>query len=231
MTITAAFEPQVHVRALTKTEKVMTRAMLTAWQAPMFDIVVEIDMQHALDQRRSGVTVTDVILGACAAALVRFPGINAIYRDDAVHEHAQANVGLAVASDRGLTVPVIHGADRLSLDEIAESRRRLVGKVREGTIAVSDVIGGTFTVSNLGMFDVKQFTAIINPPQVAILAVGSTRMSYVWNDGAPEWRQISEFTLTCDHRAVDGALAARFMAALKALIEGSGGAHEIPAKG
>jgi pyruvate dehydrogenase E2 component (dihydrolipoamide acetyltransferase) len=220
MTITAALEPEVNVRALTKTEKVMTRAMLTAWQAPMFDIVVEIDMQHALDQRRSGVTVTDVILGACAAVLVRFPGMNALYRDDAVHEYTQANVGLAVASDRGLTVPVIHGADKLSLNEIAEARRQLVGKVRDGKIAVSDVVGGTFTVSNLGMFDVKQFTAIINPPQVGILAVGSTRMCNVWNDGAPEWRQISEFTLTCDHRAVDGALAARFMSALKATLEG-----------
>lgn len=220
MTALLEQDPQVTVRALTKTEKVMSRAMQTAWSAPMFDIVVEIDMQHALDQRRPGVTVTDVILDACAQTLIRFPAMNALYRDDAVHQYAVANVGLAVASPRGLTVPVIHGTDSLSIEGIAERRRALVERVRAGSITVAEVIGGTFTVSNLGMFDVKQFTAIINPPQVAILAVGSTRMCNVWNDGAPEWRQISEFTLTCDHRAVDGALAARFMGELKTRLEG-----------
>lgn len=220
MTALLEQDPQVTVRALTKTEKVMSRAMQTAWSAPMFDIVVEIDMQHALDQRRPGVTVTDVILDACAQTLIRFPAMNALYRDDAVYQYAVANVGLAVASPRGLTVPVIHGTDSLSIEVIAERRRALVERVRAGSITVAEVIGGTFTVSNLGMFDVKQFTAIINPPQVAILAVGSTRMCNVWNDGAPEWRQISEFTLTCDHRAVDGALAARFMGELKTRLEG-----------
>ena len=211
MTTTTSIDSRTTTRALSKTEKVMARHMATAWQAPMFNIAVEIDMQHALDKRRAGVTVTDVILGACAQVLVRFPGVNA---------HFQGDAGLAVASDRGLTVPVIHGADKLTLDEIAERRKTLVGKVRDGSIAISDVLNGTFTVSNLGMFDVKHFTAIINPPQVAILAVGSTRMCQVWNDGDPQWRQISEFTLTCDHRAIDGALAARFMSALKATLEG-----------
>lgn len=220
MTALLEQDPQVTVRALTKTEKVMSRAMQTAWSAPMFDIVVEIDMQHALDQRRPGVTVTDVLLDACAQTLIRFPAMNALYRDDAVYQYSVANVGLAVASPRGLTVPVIHGTDSLSIEGIAERRRALVERVRAGSITVAEVIGGTFTVSNLGMFDVKQFTAIINPPQVAILAVGSTRMCNVWNDGAPEWRQISEFTLTCDHRAVDGALAARFMGELKTRLEG-----------
>lgn len=229
--MTVMQELQPNVRPLTKTEKLMSRAMQTAWAAPMFDIVVEIDMQVALDQRRPGVTVTDVILAACAAALVRFPAMNALYRDDAVQEFAMANVGLAVASPRGLTVPVIHGADALSLDEIAARRRALVDKVKAGSITVAEVVGGTFTISNLGMFDVKQFTAIINPPQVAILAVGSTRMCHVWNDGAPAWRQISEFTLTCDHRAVDGALAARFMGLVKAILEGRDQAPETTLKG
>ena len=218
MTLTQ--DPQATVRPLTKTEKLMTRAMLTAWAAPMFNIVVEVDMQAALDLRRPGVTVTDVILDACAKALIRFPAVNAHYRDEAVHQFASANVGLAVASPRGLTVPVIHGADALTLDQIAERRKALVEKVRAGSITVAEVVGGTFTVSNLGMFDVKQFTAIINPPQVAILAVGSTRTCHVWKDGAPQWRPISEFSLTCDHRAVDGALAARFMGAVKATLEG-----------
>lgn len=213
--------PQPNIRPLTKTEKLMSKAMLAAWSAPMFAVVVEVDMQSALDQRRPGVTVTDIILAACAKALIRFPGINALYRDDGVHEYATANVGLAVASPRGLTVPVIHGAHAMTLDQIAERRRALVDKVRAGAISIAEVVGGTFTVSNLGMFDVKQFTAIINPPQVAILAVGATSTRQVWNNGDPKWRPIAEFSLTCDHRAVDGALAARFVGAIKASLEGT----------
>lgn len=220
MNMNISTNPQGHTRSLTKSEKVQARHMATAWQAPMFNIVVDVDMQHALDQRREGVTVTDIILADCAKVLVQFPAVNALYHDDAVHEYGQANVGLAVASDRGLTVPVIHGTDSLSLDEVAERRRALVSKVREGGLAISDILGGTFTVSNLGMFDVTQFTAIINPPQVAILAVGSTRMCQLWNDGNPQWKKVSSFSLTCDHRAIDGALAARFMSALKATLEG-----------
>ena len=215
--------PQPTIRPLTKTEKLMSRAMLAAWSAPMFAVVTEVDMQAALDQRKPGVTVTDVILSACAKALIRFPAINALYRDDGVHEYATANIGLAVASPRGLTVPVIHGADAMTLDQIAERRRALVDKVRAGSIAIAEVVGGTFTVSNLGMFDVKQFTAIINPPQVAILAVGATSTRQVWNKGDPQWRPICEFSLTCDHRAVDGALAARFVGAIKTLLEGRDG--------
>src|SRR3990167_3381615 len=188
MTVTLNPDPQVAVRPLTKTEKVMSRAMLAAWSAPQFNIVVDIDMQHALGQRRPGVTVTDIILSACAKALIQVPAMN--------------------------------GADGLSLDGIAERRKALVEKVRTGSISVSEVVGGTFTVSNLGMFDVRQFTAILNPPQVGILAVGSTRTIQVWNDGAPEWRPISAFSLTCDHRAVDGALAARFLGVVKDILEG-----------
>ena len=212
-------ETQITTRALGKTERLMARAMTAAWAAPMFDVVVEVDMQNALDRRSAGITLTDVILQACARTLIRFPGINAHYRDDAVHQFATANVGLAVASDRGLTVPVVHGAEGLTLAQIAERRRALVAKVRDGKIAISEVMDGTFTVSNLGMFDVRRFTAIVNPPQVAILAVGATSMRHVWNNGAPEWRQICDLSLTCDHRAVDGAAAAAFLTALKAALQ------------
>lgn len=219
-------EPQMTTRALGKTERLMARAMTAAWQAPMFDVVVEVDMQNALGRRSAGITLTDVILHACARTLIRFPGINAHYRDDAVHQFATANVGLAVASARGLTVPVVHGADGLTLAQIAERRRALVTKVRDGKIAIAEVMDGTFTVSNLGMFDVRRFTAILNPPQVAILAVGSTSMRHVWNNGAPEWRPICDLSLTCDHRAVDGAAAAIFLTALKAELQSSAGTTE-----
>ena len=116
-------------------------------------------------------------------------------------------------------MPVIHSAQALSLAGIAARRAEIVAKVRAGKIAIADVMGGTFTVSNLGMLGVRQFTAIINPPQAAILAVGSTEMRQVWNNGDPQWRPMSSFSLTCDHRAADGAQAARFLATLKALLE------------
>ncbi|MBP9182282.1 MAG: 2-oxo acid dehydrogenase subunit E2 [Fuscovulum sp.] len=206
-------------RPLSKTEKLMVRAMNAAWEAPMFAIVADIDMTAAQARRSEGVTLTDVILADCAATLAEHPAINAHYREEAVVQFAQVNIGLAVASDRGLTVPVIHGAEGMSLTEIAARRAEIVAKVRAGKIAISDVMGGTFTVSNLGMLGVRQFTAIINPPQAAILAVGSTEMRQVWNGGDPQWRPMSSFSLTCDHRATDGAHAARFLAALKARLE------------
>lgn len=206
-------------RALTKTEKLMVRAMTAAWTAPMFAIVADINMTAAQTRRAPGVTLTDVILADCAATLAEHPAINAHYRDETVIQFSEVNIGLAVASDRGLTVPVIHGAQAMALADIAARRAEIVAKVRAGKIAISDVMGGTFTVSNLGMLGVRQFTAIINPPQAAILAVGSTEMRQIWNDGDPQWRPMSSFSLSCDHRATDGAQAARFLAALKARLE------------
>lgn len=219
MTAILDLEAAGTARPLSKTEKLMARAMATAWQAPMFGITVDIDMTAAQGRRAGGITLTDVILADCAATLAEHPAINAHFRDDAVVQYSQVNLGLAVASERGLTVPVIHGAGAMPLDRIAARRAEIVAKVRAGKIAIADVMDGTFTISNLGMLGVRQFTAIINPPQVAILAVGSTTMQQVWNDGDPQWRPICSFTLTCDHRATDGAHAARFMAGLKARLE------------
>lgn len=212
-------EPQGRVRALGKTEKLMVRAMNAAWSAPMFPVTVEVDMTNASARKQPGVTLTDIILADCAATLATHPALNAHWQEEGVVEYDAVNLGLAVASERGLTVPVIHGAEALDLAGIAESRKALVDKVRAGRIGIAEVMGGTFTVSNLGMFGVARFTAIINPPQVAILAVGGTTMRQVWNDGSPEWRPIAEFTLTSDHRAVDGARAAGFLADLKARLE------------
>lgn len=217
---TLELEPAGRERVLSKTEKIMVRHMSAAWSAPMFAVTVEVDMGHALARRREGVTVTDILLADCAQTLKEHPGVNAHYADGTVTEFDAVNLGLAVAAERGLTVPVIHGAQDLSLDAIAERRKALVAKVRDGRIGIADVMGGTFTVSNLGMFGVTRFTAILNPPQVAILAVGGSTKRQVWNGGAPEWRDIAELTLTSDHRAVDGAGAARFLSALKARLEG-----------
>jgi pyruvate dehydrogenase E2 component (dihydrolipoamide acetyltransferase) len=199
------------------------RRLAEAWTAPVIHLAREADMTRVLEarDRESGVTVTDVLLHACARALTQHPDINAHFQDEAVTTYERVNLGFAVATDAGLTVPVIHDAASLELAQMAERRHEAVEKARSGALRVRDVDGGTFTVSNLGMFGVDHFDAIINPPQVGILAVAATRQRYVMADGEPAWRPISELTLTCDHRGVDGVTGARFLATLCGIIEGT----------
>jgi pyruvate dehydrogenase E2 component (dihydrolipoamide acetyltransferase) len=208
---------------LSKIRRIAARRMVEAWAAPVFHLTCEADMTRALEarDRTNGVTVTDVLLRACADALAEHPDVNAHFGDDAVTTFERVNLGLAVATDAGLTVPVIHDADRLDLVELARRRREIVEKARLGTLRTRDVDGGTFTVSNLGMFGVDYFDAVLNPPQVAILAVGATRQRYVMVGDEPAWRPIADLTLTCDHRAVDGAAGARFLATLRRVLEGT----------
>ncbi len=213
------------VMPLSKTARTMVRHMNAAWQAPMFALVAEIDMTAAMAQRAEGITLTDVIMAGCIGALSDHPRLNAHYSEDAVIEYDNVNIGLAVASEKGLMVPVIHAAQKLSLAELGVRRRDLIDKTRSGRLRVTEVTGGTFTVSNLGMFDITRFTAIINPPQVAILAVGGVTRRQLWNGGDPQWREIAEFTLTCDHRAIDGATGASFLGALKKRLEAKGNAQ------
>ena len=215
----ASFIDTGRAMPLSKTERLMARHMVSAWAAPMFALVAEIDMSAALANRAKGVTVTDKILAACAATLREHPQLNAHFRDDAKVAYDDVNIGIAVASEKGLTVPVIHGAQALSLEDIAARRHDLVERTRAGRVKINEVTGGTFSVSNLGMFEISRFTAILNPPQVAILAVGASIRRQLWNGGDPQWRPVADFTLTCDHRAVDGAAGAAFLGALKARLE------------
>lgn len=193
------------------------RRMVTAWEAPVFHLSVDVDMSVALGvkDRAPGATVTDALLAACAQALTEHPALNAHYGDETVTTYDSVHLGLAVATDAGLMVPVVHGADQLDLVGLGEARRDVTGRAREGRLQMADVTGGTFTVSNLGMMGIDRFDAILNVPQVAILAVGSTRQQQVWNDGDPQWRPVAELTLTCDHRAVDGATGAAFLTAVR----------------
>lgn len=206
---------------LSKVRRVIARRMAESWNAPVFHLTCETDMTRALEMRdrENGVTVTDVILWACTGALTRHPDLNAHFGDDAVTTFDRVNLGLAVATEAGLTVPVVHGADRLDLPGLASKRREMVEKARMGALRMRDVSDGTFTVSNLGMFGIDNFDAVLNAPQVTILAVGATRQRYVMSGGEPAWRPISEMTLTCDHRAVDGATGARFLDALRGMLE------------
>ena len=219
--MSAADQSPATVTPLKGIRRTAARRMVSAWEAPVFHLTVEVDMSAALQVKKTteGATVTDALLLACAHALTAHPGVNAHYGDEAVTSFADVHLGMAVATDAGLMVPVIPRADALDLGEIAIARRDLATRAREGRLQMADVTGGTFTVSNLGMMGIDRFDAILNVPQVAILAVGSTRRRQVWNDGDPVWRPVAELTLTCDHRAIDGATGAGFLAAVRENVE------------
>ena len=164
-------------------------------------------------------TVTDLIVRVCASALQRQPDVNVQFGGDAILRFSTANVGLAVAAPAGLVVPVIRSAERLSLAEIATERARLVELARTSALKLPDMEGGTFTISNLGMFGVEQFVAVLNPPQAAILAVGATVDRPVAVEGEVVVRPMMTVTLTVDHRAVDGAPAADFLRSVRSFLE------------
>ncbi|MCH6472611.1 2-oxo acid dehydrogenase subunit E2 [Sinomonas terrae] len=198
------------------------RRMVTAWEAPVFHLAVEAEMGTALSvkERIPGATVTDAILAACARALTDHPSLNAHYGDETVTTFAHVNLGMAVDTGAGLVVPVIKDAGDLDMAGIAAARRDLAARAREGRLSMADVTEGTFTVSNLGMMGIDYFDAILNVPQVAILAVGATRQEHVRDeDGTLCWRPRARLTLTCDHRAVDGATGARFLTGIREHLE------------
>ena len=209
------------VKTLTGIRRVAARRMTEAWVAPMFHLNVQVDMTNVLTLGRSlpDATVTDLLLYACSRALLEHPALNAHYDRESVTEFRSVNLGLAVDTEQGLTVPVIHGLESLSLQQLGERRKDVVSRARLGKLTMADVEGGTFTVSNLGMLGVGYFDAILNPPQVCILAVGSTQDRVVPLDGQVAVRPCADLTLTCDHRAVDGAAGARFLATLRRLLE------------
>jgi pyruvate dehydrogenase E2 component (dihydrolipoyllysine-residue acetyltransferase) len=214
---------------LNAVRKTIARRLAEAWQAPVFQISMSADMGRAQELRERLVelmregetkpTVSDVLTKACAAALMRHPEVNAHYADEAVQRFPTANVGMAVATDRGLLVPVIQGAERLSLAEIAAARADLVSRARDAKLQQADLEGGTFTVSNLGMYGIEEFIAVLNPPQVAILAVGVIEDKPVVVDGDLEIKPLMSLTLTCDHRAIDGAVAAEFLGTVRSYLE------------
>ena len=145
--------------------------------------------------------------------------MNATFSGEEIQRHPAAHVGIAVAAPQGLVVPVVRDADRRTVQEIARARADLVSRARDNKLKLPDLEGGTFTISNLGMFGVEQFTAVLNPPQVAILAVGAVKDEVVVRDGEVEVAPIVQLMLTCDHRAIDGADGATFLQTLVAFVE------------
>jgi pyruvate dehydrogenase E2 component (dihydrolipoamide acetyltransferase) len=167
-------------------------------------------------------TVSDLITKASAAALLRHPQVNSHYENETLTHFPTANVGMAVATDRGLLVPVIRSAERLTLAEIASARADLVERARSAKLQQADIEGGTFTVSNLGMYGIEHFIAVLNPPQVAILAVGAIEEKPVVIDGDFDVKPMMSLTLTADHRALDGSVAAEFLGTVRSFLEEPG---------
>jgi pyruvate dehydrogenase E2 component (dihydrolipoamide acetyltransferase) len=217
---------EAEIVPLTSLRKTIARRLTEAWQAPAFQISMSADMTRAQDLharlREQGVSVTDILTKLAAIALLRHREVNAHFADDELRIFPNAHIGLAVATERGLIVPVQREIERKSLVQIAAERKEIVQRTREGKLSQEDLEGGTFTISNLGMYGVEIFTAVLNPPQAAILAVGAIEEKPVVENGDFVARPLMAMTLTCDHRAVDGAKAAEFLRELKTLLEEPG---------
>lgn len=228
--VTRAQSAEVERRPLSNVRKTIARRLTQAWTVPAFQLTVSADMSRAnelVHQQRDlypdvRITVTDLLTKVCARALMRHADMNVQFAEDALLVFPNADIGIAVAAPQGLVVPVVRGAERLSIAQIAEARADLVGRAREAKLRGEDLEGGTFTISNLGMFDIDQFIAVLNPPQASILAVGATRDVVVARDGAFLAVPTMTMTLTCDHRAVDGATGAEFLKTVKAFLENPG---------
>jgi pyruvate dehydrogenase E2 component (dihydrolipoamide acetyltransferase) len=208
--------------------KRMAERMTESWQTtPHFYLSRDVDAGRLDAWRESArkraryerLTHTDLLLKLVAAALERHPRVNATWRDGAVVHNSNVNIGVAVAIEDGLIVPVVHEADRLELHEIVERRVTLVEAARVGRLRPEEVSGGTFTISNLGMFGVDAFAAILNAPQAAILAVGRIADRIIPIGGRPEVRPMCTLTVSFDHRVVDGARGAQFLDTLAELVE------------
>jgi pyruvate dehydrogenase E2 component (dihydrolipoamide acetyltransferase) len=221
---------EVESRPLTSIRKTIARRLTQAWTVPAFQLTVSADMTRANElvakQRELNpdvrITVTDLLTRVCAQALMRHRDMNVQFGDDALLVFPNADVGIAVAAPQGLVVPVVRAAERLTLAQIAAARTDLVSRARDNKLRAEDLDGGTFTISNLGMFEVDQFVAVLNPPQASILAVGATREQVVPRDGELHVLLLMTMTLTCDHRAVDGATGAGFLKTVKAFLEDPG---------
>jgi pyruvate dehydrogenase E2 component (dihydrolipoamide acetyltransferase) len=207
--------------------RIMAECMTASWtSAPHFYLVREVNVSRLIAWReRLGrkdgprVTYTDLLVRLVAAALMRHPAANAAWANGTITRHTDINIGLAVAVNDGLVVPVIPRADTLDVAAIAARREELVARAQSGKLRPADIQGGGFTISNLGMYGVDAFNAIVNPPQAAILAVGRIADRVVALNGQPSVQPTMVLTLSCDHRALDGARGAQFLGTLADLIE------------
>ncbi len=216
---------------LTSMRRTITRRLTQSWQsAPHFYVSMDVDMGATLELRKQinaplakdqQVSINDIIVKACGVALAQFPYLNASYVEEGIQLNPSVNVSIAVAIDSGLVAPVITNTDSRTLGGVAREAKRLIALARDGKLGTENLSGGTFTVSNLGMYGVTTFDAIITPPQCAILAVGAVRRTPVFKGDSNDVvaANICSITLSADHRITDGAEAARFVAEIKRLVE------------
>jgi pyruvate dehydrogenase E2 component (dihydrolipoamide acetyltransferase) len=221
---------QTEVAELTKLQQTVARRMAESKAtAPHFYLEAEVDMSRAVSARakikaaaREGEAVpsfNDMVVKACAIALREFPRANGAYRDGHLELYSRVNVGVAVAAQNALIVPTVFDTDLKGLRQIAAETRALAARVRDGTVTPPELSGGTFTVSNLGMFGINNFSAVINPPQAGILAVGAIVEKPVVRDGEITTAHLMPVTLACDHRILYGAEGAEFLARIRDLLE------------
>lgn len=204
--------------------KRLSESMFTA---PHFYLSMEINMDKATELRKQlndiaapiKISFNDLVVKACAVALRSHPVINSSWMGDFIRQNKHINVGVAVAVNQALFVPVIRNTDMKSLGQISTEIRQLAGKAKEGKLQLPEMQGNTFTISNLGMFDIEEFTAIINPPDACILAVGSIIQKPIVKNGEIVVGNMMKVQLSCDHRVVDGATGAQFLQQLKGILE------------
>jgi pyruvate dehydrogenase E2 component (dihydrolipoamide acetyltransferase) len=223
---------QIEVVKLNQMRKTIARRMTEAWEAPAFQISMSADMTASMRLREAllervqegGVrpTYSDILTKFVALALMRHRDVNAHFGGDEVRLFPTANIGIAVAIPHGLVVPVIRSCESKTIEEIAAARADIVARTREGKLRTDDLEDGTFTISNLGMYGVERFTAVLNPPQAGILAVGAIEERAVVVEGELEIQPRMDMTLTVDHRSVDGATASEFLRTVQAFLEEPG---------
>ncbi len=221
---------EVRVEELSRTQQVIARRMAESRATvPDFTLQTDVDMEQAVVERAAikaaagegdvVPSLNDLVVKACALSLKEFPRANGGYKDGHFELYERVNVGVAVAAQDALVVPTVFDADRKTLREIAAETRALAARVRDGSVTPPELSGGTFTVSNLGMYGVREFVAIINPPQAGLLSVGAVEQRPVVRDGEIVARHMMSVTLACDHRILYGADAAQFLAAVRARLE------------
>jgi pyruvate dehydrogenase E2 component (dihydrolipoamide acetyltransferase) len=204
---------------LTGIRQVIARRMEESWAIPHFYLKATIDAESILNRSGHGVAVDDIVVLACAKALREHPVVNSAFLEGAIRTYERVHVGLAVATDRGLVVPVVHDADALDQEQVAAERARLVQAVRGRSAVAGDLAGGTFTVTNVGRLGMDEGWPLILPPQVAILAIGRIALRPVVVDGAVSAGPTMALTLAADHRVVDGADGAAFLRTIADFLE------------
>ncbi|MCM0081559.1 2-oxo acid dehydrogenase subunit E2 [Geomonas sp. Red32] len=217
---------QEGTQPLPKLRAAIAKTVTQSWSSiPHFTVTMEIlmdeaeSLRHQLKQTGIPVTVNDLIVKAVALTLQDFRLLNASFGDDGIHAHGDINIGVAVGVQDGVLIPVIPGCQNLSLKEISETGRKLAEKARSGSLTEQEMSGGTFAVSNLGMYGVSDFTAVIYPTHSGVMAVGAVADTVIVRAGAPACAKVMKVTVCADHRLVDGAYVAEFLVRFKSILE------------